>query len=704
MRMNVPSGWNRRFWWAVALLFGAWLVAAWGVGPWLVRRAYNKESFDFLNRVISGRDVHPVEFYLNQLARAAWLITAVFVLGGAAIFLFRRRLARGAAQVLAWFRTGSMVPGRHLLAWCVGWGLVLGLAEVIVVGIRERMFGLPSWYTSGEIIWMAPVAAGTAFAVIGICLSIVSRWLPGLRSVRAVNLLLAGLAAFALVRLGMTSVHPAAAILLAVGVGFQVGRAASRIPQRLIARAWMLTLFLASLVGAGAVLHHGRLMLTERRALAALPALSADAPNVLLIVLDTVRAQNLSLYGYERETTPALKRFAAEGTTFDRAIAPSSWTLPSHASLFTGRYPSELNVTWDVPIDNNPLTLADMLTARGYASAGFVANNSYGAERFGLNQGFLRWEDHPISWSMVVQNEWITRQTVTWLYDVIGRKKQLVRKPGAQIRRDFLRWLDDQSGRPFFAFLNYFDAHEPYGPNESFSGPFSEPGIRLWDHDYDWGQRFSREELQALRGSYDSTIHYLDGELERLFSELAARGILDRTLVIITSDHGEAFGEHDPRLVGHGGSLYIQTLHVPLVLRYPGVVPARTRISSPVSLVDVPATVVDLTGHQKAMSFPGRSLAGFWREPQGSMNFASAPRSELTQRPARLMKPYLPVARGDMASVVVDSLHYIKTGDKDEALFDLAVDPQERRDLLKAPQVLQDVNVLRQLVVAKNPR
>jgi hypothetical protein len=476
MRVNLPSGWNRRFWWAFAVLFGAWLVAAWGVGPWLVRRAYKEESFEFLNRVISGRDVHPVEFYLNYVAQVARQITATFVLSGAAIVLFRKPLARGAAQVLAWFGTGATVPGGHLLPWCVGSGLALGLAEVIVVRIQQHVLGLPGWYTSEEIVWMAPVAAGVAFGIIGVGLWIVSRWLPALRSVRAVNLLLAGLAAYALVRLGTPSVHPAAAILLAFGVGFQVGRAAGRLPQRLVARAWVVTLFLAALVGAGAVLHHGRLMLTERRTRAALPPLSEDAPNILLVVLDTVRAQNLSLYGYERETTPALKRFAAEGTTFDRAIAPSSWTLPSHASLFTGRHPSELKSTWDGPVDDTQLTLAEMLTVRGYASAAFVGNLWYGTEHFGLNQGFLRWEDHPISWSMVVQNEWITRQIATWFYDVIGREQDLVRKSGARIRRDFLRWLDDQKDRPFFAFLNYIDAHDPYGPAEPFTGSFSETG------------------------------------------------------------------------------------------------------------------------------------------------------------------------------------------------------------------------------------
>jgi hypothetical protein len=202
MPVNLPSGWNRRFCLALATVLGAWLAAAWGVGPWLVRRAYEEESFEFLNRMISGRNVHPVGFYLDALAAVAWQMTAVVTLTGAAIYvgvLFRIALARGAAPALAWLRGGTIVPRRHLLAWCVGWGLGLGLAETVVVSIRQRVFALPSWSTSGEMLWMAPVAAGMAFGIIGVGFWTMSRWLSGVRSVRVLNLVLEGLAAYALV-------------------------------------------------------------------------------------------------------------------------------------------------------------------------------------------------------------------------------------------------------------------------------------------------------------------------------------------------------------------------------------------------------------------------------------------------------------------------------------------------------------------------
>lgn len=682
-----------------ASVFVVWLALAWLAGPWLVRRAYEERSFGFVNRVISGRDVHPVEFYLADLARLAWLGTGLLVAVGVALYLgvrFRATLERFGGPFLRWFTIGGMVPARHLVAWSVGCGLALGLAEVVVVAIRQEGFGLPSWETSREIVWMAPVAGGMLFGALGIGLLLLSRRVPALRSVRVVNIVLASLAVYALIRLGIRSVHPGAAALLAAGVGFQIARATSAVPQRFVDRSPALTLALGVLVGGAAAAHHGGEWLAEQRALTGLPGAPTGAPNVVLIVLDTVRAQNMSLYGYARQTTPALERFAAEGATFDLAIAPSPWTLPSHATLFTGEQPGETEVDWEVPLDASRLSLAEVLLERGYATGGFVANLYYGTEYFGLNQGFARWDDHPVSWSALIRNEWLVNRIARLAFDLADRRTELVRKSGSEVRRGFLRWLDRANGRPFFAFLNYIDAHAPYGPQEPFERRFSDEHSRF-AVETDNGHRYGARDLAQLVDSYDSAIRYLDDEMERLFAALAERGVLDRTLVIVTSDHGEEFGEHDPRMVTHGNSLYIQALHVPLLMRLPGVVPSGVRVAAPVSLADLPATVLHVLGLD-VPSVPGRSLDRYWTSPAGAGVDQPAALSELTQH--KVMKPFFPLAAGPMASVVSGRLHYIRAGASGESLFDLSADPEELTDLLDAQPQSDEANRLRQLLSA----
>jgi len=350
-----------------------------------------------------------------------------------------------------------------------------------------------------------------------------------------------------------------------------------------------------------------RLWLGARRALATarLGAAPADAPNVLLIILDTVRGANLSLYGYPRPTTPALERWGAAGVTFDRALATAPWTLPSHGTLFTGRLGSELGGDWLRPVRIGQASLAQLFYRRGYATAGFVGNLVYASYESGLTPGFIRYEDYPISWHQVLLHSPLVQ---TGLARALGQSRglrdawralrrldlQIKRRPASEykaaggITDAFLAWQRETAGRPFFAFLNYFDAHDPHRAPADLLARFAGTG--------------------TAEDRYDAAIAYLDRELDRLFAELARRGVLDRTIVVVTSDHGEQFGEHGLR--GHANSLYLPVLEVPLMLRYPARVPAGRRVTQAVSLRDLPATILDLAGAGGvAPLLPGTSLA-----------------------------------------------------------------------------------------------
>ncbi|HEU4565395.1 MAG TPA: sulfatase, partial [Gemmatimonadaceae bacterium] len=392
-------------------------------------------------------------------------------------------------------------------------------------------------------------------------------------------------------------------------------------------------------------------------------------------ILDTVRAASLSLYGYAQPTTPKLARWAARGVVFEQAMAPAPWTLPSHGTLFTGRWPHELSAGWLTPLDGRWPTLAERFAARGYRTAGFVANHFYTTHESGLERGFLRYEDFRHSLPQLVLSSAIG-QTVVAMHDAasaVGSRRDIPaaawhalrppperladRKAAPVVREEFEEWLEEQpTDRPFFAFLNYFDAHKPYEAPAEFRRRITGPG--------------------ESRRAYDASIAYLDDEVSRLLGDLARSGELRNTLVVITSDHGELFGAHG--LTGHGNSLYLPLLRVPLVMMMPSRVPAGVRVDTAVTLRDLAATIVDLAGLGGSPPVPGKSLARFW----GGTASDAAPSPLLSEVEKGInTPPEHPVSRGDMRSLITMPWHYIRNGDGREELYDIVSDPAERRDL-----------------------
>ncbi|MDH3732869.1 MAG: sulfatase, partial [Gemmatimonadota bacterium] len=390
-----------------------------------------------------------------------------------------------------------------------------------------------------------------------------------------------------------------------------------------------------------------------------------DTPNVVLIVLDTVRSDDLGLYGYPLPTTPVLDALGREGVVFERAYSTAPWTLPAHAALFTGQYPSDSPADWETGLGDADPTLAEWFGGRGYSTGGFIGNLIYLTREMGVQRGFQRYEDYPVSWRMVVNSSILGRRIALSAMRLTGSDQRLVYKSATSLRERVLGWVDTRD-EPFFAFLNFMDAHAPYLPPPEFASGFGPERVGPAMADLSEKSDWTEAELRAERAAYDGSIAYVDAEIGRILDGLRERGILDETLVIVTSDHGEQFGEKG--LVDHGNSLYRTVLEVPLILRYPEDVPAGLRVRRPVTIRDVPATIADLLSADAP--FPGVSLAAFWNVEEEELAGSTSP--VLAQVTSGVRMPdWTPVARGDMASVIAEGAQYIRNGDGIEELYAL---------------------------------
>jgi arylsulfatase A-like enzyme len=581
--------------------------------------------------------------------------------------------ADGAADSIAEIRPGS------LLALALWVGIVTGFAEVVKVG--TDLFYSDFSNRSRDFLWMTPAFDAAVFLLVGAVLA----GIVALR-VRLSWFVAAGLFAgfgATLVFLLVQRLHPLAAVVLGAGVGVQLGRLTrTRIPaaRAMVRRSLP---WLGAAVVVLCVTSVGWQALADRRRARTRPAAAPGQPNVLLLILDTVRAADLSLYGYPRNTTPELAAFATRATVFDRAFSVVSWTLPSHASLFTGEWEYDLGVDWWNGLDEHWPTLAEVLRARGYGTGAFIANTGYLAWDSGLTQGFERYDDYDRTlWTAALGTalgrvvypdlrralrERLADLPVLWRVPWPHPNRH---RSAEQISNAFLAWVDQDRPRPFFAFLNLMDAHTPYTAPDSFRFRFRSPLARpvspfAWMDDPP--VRLTPADVRPKQDMYDGSIAYLDSELGRLFRELERRGLLEHTLVIIAGDHGEEFAEHG--VVDHGHTLYRFSVQVPLIVSFPGHVPAGRRVSEPATLRNVAATVLDLVGVPGPTPMPGRSLARFWTP--GADTTADRIVTSLARPDGRLL------------SIVVGDWRYIRH-DHPEAdeLYDFKHDVLERWNLV----------------------
>ncbi len=588
------------------------------------------------------------------------------------------------------------IAALDLLQLVLWFGIVSGLVEVMALGVIKfgSLASAPAGWASPDdrirhgylwlsphVIWMAPAMLSGFLAVPVILLGLVGRYRGMLLSIRTA----VGALTFVCVASSLY-VYPRlydwAVVLLAAGLAMQAARIAAAHPvgfKSFVRRTakWMA----AAVLGVALVMNLGA-GLRERMRVGGLPGALSGAPNVLLLILDTVRASNLSLYGYPKPTTPNLEQLAESGVAFDRAIATSPWTLPSHVSMFTGRLPYEFKTNFLIPYAGEHITLAEHLRSRGYMTAGFSGNLVYCAYEAGITRGFLHYEDYRVVGSELLVSTALGRRIARSqvLHNMLRRFDVFGEKDAATVTGDFLRWVGRRpQGRPFFAFLNYMDPHEPYLPPQRFAERFGTGTARrnnLNTYFLRWAARPGRQqmtddEVRAEVAAYDGTIAFVDEQIGILLAELGAAGILDSTLVIVASDHGEQFGEHGLHV--HGNSLFLPTLHVPLIVTYGDRTPAGTRVALPVSIRDIPATVMSLIGLSDDSPFPGESLERHWSASGDLIDTLTEPVfSELTDiRGAPTMK-----------SLVVGRYHYIWGENRVEVLFDLESDPAESINLV----------------------
>jgi arylsulfatase A-like enzyme len=328
-----------------------------------------------------------------------------------------------------------------------------------------------------------------------------------------------------------------------------------------------------------------------------LPPAPPGAPDVVMVVLDTVRADHVSAYGYQRPTTPAFDALALDSALFLDASAPGTWSLPSHASLFTGLFASAHRAHDEHRfLDPGPPTLAETLAAAGYDTRCFTAN-PWISDSLGLTRGFAVSDE---AWRTAAMGR--SFMFVFRLLDRLGFGS--TDKGGADVATHFEDWVRTRPAQapPAFAFLNFAEAHFPYHQLPASyltrfttvpQGELRALSLQLF------AAQFGSEAVDpaaavVATAMYDGGVLYADMLLGRVVKALRRRGSLDRTIVVVLSDHGELLGEHGE--FGHGRSLYEPVLHVPLLVRYPLHIRTSARVALPVSTVGVYATVLDLIG------------------------------------------------------------------------------------------------------------
>jgi len=649
----------------------------------LIQAGYRGQSLGIINQALAGRAAHPVEFYLHAWRRLGVIGGAVLI---ACILLIYPRggAARGRRTLAAWLLGGEEdLDARSLLWLSVVLGSIGGFAEAGYLWIRQVVTHRTEGGFHTDLLWLAPLSSALAALLVATGLWALVKAGGTRIELRKAILVFGFFAIYGVVQSPGIPLFPIAEILLSLGLAAALARTAAahgaRI-RRLIAHAPVYFGGAFGLLAIVAILNLPAV--AERRAQAGRPEASSDLPNVLLIILDTVRAGNLSLYGYDRRTTPRIDEWSRSGVVFDRAYSTASWTLPSHASMFTGRYHFELMTGPGKALDDTYPTLAGVLARHGYATAGFVANLEFTTKASGLNRGFDRYEDYPVSMGALAKSSWLSRMTLYHIGRMAGWKEPGRNfKDGDHVTAEFVDWLDERRTRPFFAFLNYFEAHGPYEAPEPYSTAFG-PRSRRGSINAHWRPRpeseYSVEQVQPWLNMYDGALSYLDHQIGVILKTLEAREELANTLVVIASDHGEMWGEHGE--IGHLVSLYEPVLHVPLVISFPGHVPENVRIAAPVSLRDLPVTILDLVGLSEASPISGTSMVPLWT-PDMPGGKASVALAEVTNSPLWSKPFWAPVNRGDMAALFSDGLHYILNGDGLEELYDLGQDPKEANDL-----------------------
>jgi arylsulfatase A-like enzyme len=423
-------------------------------------------------------------------------------------------------------------------------------------------------------------------------------------------------------------------------------------------------------------------------------------PNIIILLLDTARAQSFSGYGYARPTSPHIDALAAESVVYTQAIAPGCWSLPSQVSLLTGMFPAkhgahELHLSY---AHTYPM-LPEVLREAGYHTLG-ISPNSWMSDEFGVTHGFERylklWQYRPAAAASPVPPSGAGAGLDRRLQQRYWRHIFPHRNRAQHVNRH-MRALIARTPEPFFLYAIYWDMHLPYAARESHAARWLPPGVplsqaRQVNRDplkYLAGQiPMSEEDFAVLQACYDGALASLDAEVGALVAWLRQRGMLDRTLLIITSDHGENIGDHG--LMSHAYSLHDTLIHVPLIIRYPALFPPGQRVTQQVQLTDLFPTLLDVLG---------LDVPRVRQELQGVSLLAPTPdTSEERLAYAEMLGPHPSIASLNRRTGSPEDTPYpafdralrclrtpttkvIWASDSKHALYDLQRDPQETTNL-----------------------
>ncbi len=392
----------------------------------------------------------------------------------------------------------------------------------------------------------------------------------------------------------------------------------------------------------------------------------ASTPNVLLVSIDTLRPDHLGSYGYGRDTSPTLDALAAAGARFTTVVSPTSWTLPAHMTLLTA-LPPEVHgvVNDDLRLDASVVTLAEVLQTRGYATAGFVSGPYLDA-----GYGFARGFDHYDDYSAVR----------------ISRPAVHRARTSPAVASALTRWLDGWSTtaphRPFFAFVHLWDVHYDFNPPPPYDRLF-DPGYRgdptRLGLDFENGDAvyagMPARDLAHVVALYDGEIRYTDDWVGRMLDGFRRRTLLDDTVVIVTSDHGEEFYEHGKK--GHRNALYDESIRVPLIIRFPRRVPAGTVVERQVRTIDIAPTILALTDTPSPPDFGlDPTLAPYGGQSLLPLVARGAPTMPALPAFADLQPHGISAVRHPDAKLITSPF-----GDPTQELFDLEKDPGEHTNL-----------------------
>jgi arylsulfatase A-like enzyme len=419
------------------------------------------------------------------------------------------------------------------------------------------------------------------------------------------------------------------------------------------------------------------------------PANAVGKPNVLLITMDTVRADHLSVYGYSRDTTPNLREFASAGTIYTRSIAAWDATLPSHATILTGMYPSwhgafyaRPEFPYGRPLPAGHTTLAEVFSSLGYWTGESAANYSYLAPWAGLTRGFKTVDvDRPAVLSTVERPFYLragARRVLGLAWNVLAFDRRTLTAEDINERALAMSSSAVADHRPFFLFINYMDAHSPYIPEAPFNSRFpggdphfdAQKREKLFRSVNDTSKPLSASEYAQLVSQYDGGIAEEDASMGTLFNRLRKLSLFDNTLILVTADHGELFGEHG--LLEHAlGFTYDGLVHTPLIIKYPGQ-HSGSRDDELVSQADLMPTILEAVGATEPAGLQGRSLLRPHDGPREVYVEATSGGGLVTKNPR---------FKGFRRSMLDGSLKFTTWTDGPPEFYDLAVDPGEEHNL-----------------------